>query len=128
PPRFEIGAIERSVSGGDISLIAIEDWNLHPDFGDAFPAFGVVSGVEDLVVVFQAAAELEIGYGFAFGADEFGGGPGGAGVGDAVGGRLRGDGFDGLVFVEVGPVVFEITGNGGEGEVGGAERRGGGAR
>jgi len=68
---FEIGAVKRSGSGGYISLIAIEDWNLHADFGDAFPAFGVVGGVEDFVVVFHAAAELEIGNGFAFGAGEF---------------------------------------------------------
>jgi len=85
---------------------------LHADFGDAFPAFGVVSSVEDFVVVFHAPAELEIGDRFAFCANEFGGGAGGAGVGDAVGGRLCGNRFDGLVFVEVGPVVFEVAGDG----------------
>jgi len=40
---------------------------------------------------------------------------------------LRGDGFDGLIFIEVGPVVFEIAGDGGEGKIGTAEKRGEGA-
>ena len=108
-------------------MIAIEDRNLHADFGDAFPTFGVGAGAEKVVVVFHAAAELEIGNGFTLGADEFGGSSGSAGVGDSRGGRLRGDGFDGLVFVEIGPVVFEIAGDGGDGKIGAAEKRGEGA-
>jgi len=40
---------------------------------------------------------------------------------------LRGDGFDGLIFIEVGPVMFEIAGDGGEGKIGTAEKRGEGA-
>jgi len=79
----------------------------HADFGDAFPAFGVVGGVEDFVVVFHAAAELEIGNGFAFwrGASSA---EARAALISAM--RLAGDcvamDFDGLIFIEVGPVMF----------------------
>jgi hypothetical protein len=124
---FQVGAVERCGGRGDIPLIAIEDWNFDANFGDAFPAFGVGNGVESLVVVFHAAAELEIGNGFALGAEEFAGCAGGAGFGDTRSGRLSCDCVDGLIFVEVGPIVFEIAGDGGERQIGTAEKSGEGA-
>ena len=111
---FEIGAIESGRVSGDVALVAIKDGDLHADFGDAFPPGGEGNGAERFIVVFEAAAELEIGNRFPLGAREHGGGAGGIGFGDARGRGLRGDGFDGLIFVEVGPVVFEISGDGRE--------------
>ena len=115
---FELGAIEIGGGGGDIALIAIEDGNLHGNFGDAFPADGLREGTEGFVVVFETTAQLKIGNGLAFGASDFGGGTSAGGIGNARGWSLRGDDFDDLVFVDFRPGVVEIAGDDGLRKIG----------
>ncbi len=108
---FLLGTIDIRPCCRYISLVAIEERNLHGDFRDSFPAFCEGRAAEHFVVVLQSAADLNIRSSLPPSSAQHRLGASFRFVRNSNGRALFRDRFDGFFFIYFRPAFFQVTGH-----------------